>query len=41
MLFWYLGVAALVVVYGSWRVRWIELQPVASIAIVQPNIPQE
>jgi apolipoprotein N-acyltransferase len=35
------GVAALVVAYGSWRVRSIEVRPVASIAIVQPNIPQE
>jgi apolipoprotein N-acyltransferase len=35
------AVAALVVAYGSWRIRTIRLQPVASIAIVQPNIPQE
>ena len=35
------GVAALVVAYGSWRARSIVLQPLASIAIVQPNIPQE
>ncbi|MEP7088356.1 MAG: apolipoprotein N-acyltransferase, partial [Gemmatimonadota bacterium] len=27
--------------YGSWRMRTTELVPVAPIAIVQPNIPQE
>jgi apolipoprotein N-acyltransferase len=36
-----LGIAALVVVYGSWRVRSVVMHPVAPIAIVQPNIPQE
>jgi apolipoprotein N-acyltransferase len=32
--------AAAVTAYGSWRLRSMALQPVAPIAIVQPNIPQ-
>jgi apolipoprotein N-acyltransferase len=38
------GVAALiiaVVAYGGYRLRTIVLRPVAPIAVVQPNIPQE
>ena len=40
-----LGIAALlalgVVAYGRWRIGSIAMRPVAPIAIVQPNVPQE
>lgn len=32
---------AVVAAYGAWRLRTIVLRPVAPMAIVQPNIPQE
>jgi apolipoprotein N-acyltransferase len=35
------AIAAGVAGYGQWRLRSITLEPVAPIAIVQPNIPQE
>ncbi|MGQ0713611.1 MAG: apolipoprotein N-acyltransferase [Gemmatimonadaceae bacterium] len=35
------AIAATVAAYGQWRLRSIALEPVAPIAIVQPNIPQE
>jgi apolipoprotein N-acyltransferase len=35
------GIAATVAAYGLWRVGSIVTRPVAPIAIVQPNIPQE
>ena len=35
------AIAAGVAAYGQWRLRSIVLEPVAPIAIVQPNIPQE
>ncbi|MGH7720513.1 MAG: apolipoprotein N-acyltransferase [Gemmatimonadaceae bacterium] len=27
--------------YGAWRVRTVELRPLAPVAIIQPNVPQE
>lgn len=33
--------AVMVVAYGRWRLGSIEMRPVAPIAVVQPNIPQE
>jgi apolipoprotein N-acyltransferase len=33
--------AAAVVAYGQWRLSTIAMEPVAPIAVVQPNIPQE
>lgn len=35
------AIAALIAVYGTLRMRAIVLRPVAPIAVVQPNIPQE
>lgn len=35
------GLVAAVALYGAWRLSSITLRPVAPIAIVQPNIPQE
>ncbi|MGI9079012.1 MAG: apolipoprotein N-acyltransferase [Gemmatimonadaceae bacterium] len=35
------GVAALVALYGAWRMSAIIMRNVAPIAVVQPNIPQE
>lgn len=32
---------ALVLGYGAWRLATIQLEPVAPVAVVQPNIPQE
>lgn len=35
------ALVALVAAYGAWRLRTTRLRPVAPIAIVQPNVPQE
>jgi apolipoprotein N-acyltransferase len=36
-----LGLAALVAGYGAWRIRTTETVPVAPIAVIQPNIPED
>ena len=33
--------AALVAAYGAWRLRTTELRPLASVAVVQPNVPED
>ena len=35
------AIVAVMVAYGAWRMRTTELLPLAPVAIVQPNIPQE
>ena len=32
---------ALVIGYGAWRMGTVELRPLVSVAVVQPNVPQE
>ena len=35
------AIFGLVALYGSWRLRTIELRTVAPVAVIQPNIPQD
>ena len=35
------AMVAAVIGYGAWRMRSIELRPLANVAVVQPNVPQE
>ncbi|HVZ78728.1 MAG TPA: apolipoprotein N-acyltransferase [Gemmatimonadaceae bacterium] len=35
------AMAAIVAAYGAWRMRTVPLHPLARVAIVQPNVPQD
>ena len=35
------GMGAIVAAYGAWRLRTVPLRPLASIAVIQPNVPED
>lgn len=35
------AILAIVAAYGAWRTATVELRPIAPVAVVQPNIPQD